>query len=112
MAIERERPRTQAQVSGSGDADLYLRGTATLLASWEQYARGSSGAALHRLAGVAAAVFPSDPERAVYNNAVLDRDLTAAARAAMAERVYAAAGFRDLGRILEYVPPRPETRRP
>jgi hypothetical protein len=24
---------------------------------------------------------------------------------AMAERVYAAAGFRDLGRILEYVPP-------
>ena len=24
----------------------------------------------------------------------------------MAERVYAAVGFRDLGRILEYVPPR------
>lgn len=26
----------------------------------------------------------------------------------MAERVYASAGFRDLGRILEYVPPAPE----
>jgi len=25
----------------------------------------------------------------------------------MAERVYAAAGFRDLGRIFEYVPPDP-----
>jgi hypothetical protein len=29
----------------------------------------------------------------------------------MAERVYAAVGFRDLGRILEYVPPVPEGNR-
>ena len=57
------------------DTDLYVRGVATLLASWEEYARGSAGAALKRLNGVSAAVFPSHPERGVYNNALLDRDL-------------------------------------
>ena len=62
------------------DNDLYVRGAATLLASWEQYARGSAGAALQRLEGVAAAVFPTDPERGVYNNALLDRDLGPAER--------------------------------
>jgi GNAT superfamily N-acetyltransferase len=48
-----------------------------------------------RLPGVAAAVFPDEPERAVYNNALLDRDLGASERAealdAM-EAVYASAG--------------------
>src|SRR4051812_13796164 len=57
------------------DDDLYLRGAATLLASWEAYADGCTGAALVRLAGVAAAVFPSGPEGDVYNNALLDRGL-------------------------------------
>jgi hypothetical protein len=28
------------------DADLYLRGAETLLASWEEYARGATGAAV------------------------------------------------------------------
>jgi GNAT superfamily N-acetyltransferase len=57
------------------DHDLYRRGAATLLASWEHYARACEGAALHRLDGVSAAVFPSGPERGVYNNALLERDL-------------------------------------
>jgi len=149
------------------DAGLYLRCSDTLLASWEAYARGAVGAAVKRLPGVAAAVFPHEPERAVYNNALLehadhaafhllaariDGEMVAAALAydfggdsgiynvgtvekarrrglgtaltaaqvhdardrgcrtaslqstEMAERVYAAVGFRDLGRILEYVP--------
>jgi len=77
------------------DADLYRRGAETLLASWEEYARGATGAAVRRFPGVATAVFPNEPERAVYNNALLERDLTAAERAdaleAM-EAVYAAAG--------------------
>ena len=30
----------------STDAELYLRGTETLLASWEEYARGATGAAV------------------------------------------------------------------
>jgi ribosomal protein S18 acetylase RimI-like enzyme len=77
------------------DAELYLRGRLTLLASWEEYARGAAGAELRRLPGVAAAVFPKGPERAVYNNALLELRLGAAERSdaihAM-EAAYAAAG--------------------
>jgi len=73
------------------DSDLYARGNATLLVSWEAYARGSAGAALHRLDGVAAAVFPSEPERGVFNNALLDRGAGAAAVDAM-EDAYRSAG--------------------
>jgi ribosomal protein S18 acetylase RimI-like enzyme len=77
------------------DDDLYRRGVDTLLASWEEYARGASGAAMRRFPGAAVAVFPNEPERAVYNNALLGRDLAAADRAdaldAM-EAAYAASG--------------------
>jgi GNAT superfamily N-acetyltransferase len=72
-----------------------VRGGATLLASWEAYALGSSGAAVRRLNGVAAALFPCEPERSVYNNALLDRDLGPQARAAAVdamEAAYRAAG--------------------
>jgi GNAT superfamily N-acetyltransferase len=84
-------------LESSEQAELYLRGRDTLLASWEEYVRGAAGAAVvHRLPGVAAAVFPDEPERAVYNNALLERDLCAGDRAdaldAM-EAVYAAAGI-------------------
>jgi ribosomal protein S18 acetylase RimI-like enzyme len=78
------------------DSDLYGRGAATLLASWEAIARGSSGAALLRLGGVAAAVFPDEPERGVYNNALLDRHLGATERASAVdamEAAYSAAGI-------------------
>jgi hypothetical protein len=67
--------------SAPSDADLYHRGVATVLAAWEQYARASEGAAVQRLAGVAAAVFPTEPERSVYNNAVLKCALPASSRA-------------------------------
>jgi ribosomal protein S18 acetylase RimI-like enzyme len=77
------------------DADLYVRGTQTLLASWEEYTRGAAGAAVRRSPGVAVAVFPNQPEGAVYNNALLQRNLAATERAdaldAM-EAAYAAAG--------------------
>ena len=78
-----------------GDDDLYRRGVDTLVASWEQYARGVPGAAMLRAPGVTAAVFTREPERRVYNNAVAERDLAAADRAAAleaAEAAYAAAG--------------------
>jgi ribosomal protein S18 acetylase RimI-like enzyme len=82
-------------MTGLTDAELHLRGAETLLASWGEYARGATGAAVQRSPGVAAAVFPNQPERAVYNNALLERDLAAAERAdaldAM-EAAYAAAG--------------------
>jgi GNAT superfamily N-acetyltransferase len=77
------------------DDALYSRGCQTLLASWAQYARGSDGAALHRLSGVAAAVFPMEPERGVYNNALLDRDLGRTERAAAVDAM--AAAYRSAG---------------
>jgi ribosomal protein S18 acetylase RimI-like enzyme len=77
------------------DGTLYARGVRTLLASWEQYARGARGAALVRLPDATAAVFPHGPQRSVYNNALLARGLSASACAraiASAERSYAAVG--------------------
>jgi GNAT superfamily N-acetyltransferase len=77
------------------DAELYSCGTETLLASWEAYAFAANDAALQRLPGVAVAVFPGEPERRVYNNALLEGDLAAGERAdaidAM-EAAYEAAG--------------------
>jgi ribosomal protein S18 acetylase RimI-like enzyme len=74
---------------------LYLRNVGTLLASWEEYARGATGAAVQRLPGVATAVFPNEPERSVYNNALLDAGRSAADRdqaLAEMEAAYAEAG--------------------
>jgi hypothetical protein len=77
------------------DLDLYLRGAETLVASWQEYARGARCASVRRFPSVAAAVFPNEPERSVYNNGLLARGLSAAARTdaldAM-EAAYAAAG--------------------
>jgi GNAT superfamily N-acetyltransferase len=79
----------------AADNYLYVRGAATLLASWEEYAGGSAGAVLRRLSGVAAAVFPSDPERGIYNNALLDRDLGPPERVAAVDAMQAA--YRSAG---------------
>jgi GNAT superfamily N-acetyltransferase len=78
------------------DIELSRRSTETLIASWEAYARGATGAAVLRFSGVAAAVFPREPERSVYNNAVLARDLPTAERADAVETMeaaYATAGI-------------------
>ena len=77
------------------DAELDRRGAATLLASWKEYARGATDASLLHVRGGAFAVFPREPERSVYNNALLERHLSVAERAhaldAM-EATYATAG--------------------
>jgi GNAT superfamily N-acetyltransferase len=77
------------------DAELYARGAQTVIGSWEAIARGSRDAAIVRGPGVVAAVFATEPERSVYNNALLGRDLAPAGRAdaldAM-EAAYATAG--------------------
>ena len=85
------------------DNDLYIRGAATLLASWEEYARGSAGAALKRLNGVSAAVFPSEPERAVYNNALLQRDLGPTERGAAVDAMAAAYNSAGVDRYAAWV---------
>src|SRR5690242_15837061 len=85
------------------DADLYRRGQETLLASWEQYARGASAAAVQRLAGVAAAIFPHEPERSVYNNAVLERDLAARERTQAIDAMEAAYQSEGVSRFAAWV---------
>lgn len=79
------------------NVDFYALGIQTAVACWEEFARGTSGAAVRRFAGVAAVIFPNEPERAFYNNAVLERGLPAGGRSdaldAM-EAAYAAAQVR------------------
>ena len=72
------------------DDELYRRGIHTLLDCWEENARGALGAGLLRLRGVAVAVFPSQPERSFFNNAMLDLGLDALTRAAALDAMEAA----------------------
>jgi ribosomal protein S18 acetylase RimI-like enzyme len=77
------------------DVQLYRRGVETVLAAWQEYSRGATDAEVRHLPGVAAAIFPNEPERDVYNNAILERDLAAPERSgavAVMEAAYAAAG--------------------
>jgi GNAT superfamily N-acetyltransferase len=85
------------------DAELYRRGSATLVASWEAYARGAVGASLKGLPGVAAAIFPDGPERAVYNNALLDRGLSPDERAGAVEVMQAAYSAAGITRFAAWV---------
>jgi ribosomal protein S18 acetylase RimI-like enzyme len=78
------------------DDDLYERGMRTAAACWEVLARGSSGVEIHGLPHVSVAVFPDEPERSIYNNAILGRGLAPAERAAALdamEALYTAAGI-------------------
>jgi ribosomal protein S18 acetylase RimI-like enzyme len=83
--------------------DLYHRGVQTLVASWEAYARGSERAAVIRVSDVAAAVFPNEPARGVYNNALLARDLGPAERAAALDAMEAAYATAGVGRFAAWV---------
>jgi GNAT superfamily N-acetyltransferase len=85
------------------DNDLYARGAATLVASWDEYARGAPGATLVRLRGVSAAVFPHDPELGVFNNALLDRDLAPVERAAAVDAMDAAYRLAGVDRYAAWV---------
>jgi GNAT superfamily N-acetyltransferase len=64
----------------ASDRQLYARSVTTLIASSEAIAQGCGRAEVRRLPGVAAAVFPEEPERSFYNNAVIDRGLSAGER--------------------------------
>ena len=95
MTVESDAASSIAR-SEVPDRVLYDRMEANLLASWEVYAAGSAGASVERVPGAAVAVFPSLPERTVYNNAVLARDLHAAAAddaVSSTQAIYADAGI-------------------
>ena len=85
------------------DADLYLRGAATLIASWAEYARGAEDASLQRFPGVAAAVFPDEPERSVYNNALFDRRLSTRERSDALDAMEAAYATARVDRFAAWV---------
>jgi len=74
------------------DEMRYRRGTATVVASWGQFAAEAVDAHVQRFPGVVTAVFPHEPERAVYNNAVIDRGLDAAGRTRAVEAMQSAYG--------------------
>ena len=76
--------------------NLYERQARTLVASWGLYATASAGAHVVEEEGATVCTFPAEPERAVYNNALLRRGLDAAeAGAALdaVERRYRAASI-------------------
>src|SRR5919107_461576 len=85
------------------DDALYRRGMATLLCCCEAIAHGARGAALHRAPGVAVAVFPHEPERSIYNNAVLERGLGPAERAAALDAMEAAYASASVDRFAAWV---------
>ena len=58
---------------------------------------------MERHPGVAAAVFPNEPERAVYNNALLDRGRPAAERADALDALEAAYAAAGVGRFAAWV---------
>ena len=79
-------------------ADLYQRGANTLLASWQHNAQTATAAALIRSPGVTIAIFPNEPERSVYNNALFERALTSTERVDAVEAMegaYHEAGITD-----------------
>jgi GNAT superfamily N-acetyltransferase len=85
------------------DTDLYRRGVKTVLAAWEEYARGAPGAEVRHGPGFAAAIFPHEPERNVYNNAILGRDLPARGRAAAIAAMETAYDARGVTRFAAWV---------
>lgn len=93
------------------DAELFRRGAETLIASWEEYSRGAAGAFVQRFPGVAIAVFPSEPERAVYNNALLARDLPIVKRADAIDAMEAAYAGASVARFAAWVHESDETMR-
>jgi ribosomal protein S18 acetylase RimI-like enzyme len=77
------------------DDELYASGMRTAAACWAAFARVTPGAAVHHPAHAAVAVFPTEPERSIYNNAILACGLASAQRAAALEameELYAASG--------------------
>jgi GNAT superfamily N-acetyltransferase len=98
---EAAEPHTESQLppmpNEAFDTDhLYDRMAATLVASWSRCAERTAEASMEFLPGAAAAVFPTGPERAVYNNTLLARGLDRSGAAEAASAIggaYADAGI-------------------
>jgi GNAT superfamily N-acetyltransferase len=85
------------------DDALYRRGLATQLRCCEAIAHGARGAAMLRAPGVTVGVFPHEPERSIYNNAVLEHGLGPAERAAALDAMEAAYASASIDRFAAWV---------
>jgi hypothetical protein len=85
------------------DSELYDRGTATLVADWEECARAATGAEVLRAPGVAIAAFRCEPERSFYNNALLDRDLDTIQRSDAIDALEATYGTASIASFAAWV---------
>jgi ribosomal protein S18 acetylase RimI-like enzyme len=88
-----------AQAESGLAEELYRRQAATLVASWRDDARHSAGASVVEDAGAAICLFPAEPERGIYNNALLDRGLDAEETALAVDAVEAAYREASIGRF-------------
>jgi GNAT superfamily N-acetyltransferase len=86
---------TAEPASGELAETLYRRQAATLVASWRVDASHSPGAGVVEAAGAAICLFPAEPERGIFNNALLDRGIDAAAAARAIDAVEAT--YREAG---------------
>jgi ribosomal protein S18 acetylase RimI-like enzyme len=68
---------------------LYERQARSLVASWAGYATASDGAAVYTDAGADIGVFPSEPERSFYNNALMSRGRDVEANASALDAIEA-----------------------
>jgi len=82
---------------------VYCRGIETLIASWQAYARCTTGASVQRAPGATIAMFPGEPERGVYNNTVLDLNLGQHDRADALESTRAAYDTAGIDRFAVWV---------
>jgi hypothetical protein len=85
------------------NAELYERGVATMIASWEAYAHGALEAVVHRAPGVVCGIFPHGPERGVYNNALLSRHLGPTERTGALDAMAAAYATAGVGHYAAWV---------
>lgn len=69
------------------DLALFERQVRSLAASWAKYATGSPGAEVREEEGATICVFPAEPERLVYNNALIARGLDSAGALAAIEAI-------------------------
>ncbi len=85
------------------DTDLYERGVRTAAACWEAFAHSTSSADVHRLPHVSVAVFADEPERSIYNNAILGHGLAPAERSAALEAMEALYAAADISSFAAWV---------
>ncbi len=85
------------------EIDLYERAMRTTAACWAVFAWATSGAEVHHLPHASVAVFPGEPERSIYNNAILARELDSQERISALDGIEALYGAAGVDRFAAWV---------